>query len=110
MIRVTVYKNEKDQCIGFKALGHAGYSEEGQDIVCAAVSVLTINTVNSIEAFTEDETSLLSDESAGLIDFQIKGNPSSEAELLLNAMLLGLEEIAEDMNYRKYMDLTYEEV
>lgn len=110
MINVTVYKNEKDQCVGFKAAGHAGYSEEGQDIVCAAVSVLTINTVNAIEQFADDATSLVSDESDGLIDFQLKGNPSSEAELLLSAMLLGLEEIAEDENYRKYMHLTYEEV
>ena len=34
----------------------------------------------------------------------------SEAKLLLDAMVLGLEEIAEDENYREYMDLTYEEV
>ena len=33
-----------------------------------------------------------------------------EAKLLLDAMVLGLEEIAEDENYREYMDLTYEEV
>ena len=110
MIRVTIYKNENHQCGGFKALGHAGYSEEGQDIVCAAVSVLTINTANSVEEFTEDETSLLSDESDGLIDFQIKGNPSSEAAILLKAMVLGLEQIADDDEYRKYMDLTFEEV
>ena len=31
--------------------------KSGQDIVCAAVSVLIINTVNSLEAFTEDEVS-----------------------------------------------------
>ena len=110
MICITVYQNEREQCVGFRALGHAGFSEEGQDIVCAAVSVLTINTLNSIEKFTDDRTSLISDESDGLIDFRIKGNPSSEAELLLNAMLLGLEELAEDKSYRKYMDLTYEEV
>lgn len=110
MIRITVYKNEKDQCVGFKALGHAGFSEEGQDIVCAAVSVLTINTLNSIEQFTNDRTSLVSDESDGLIDFQIKGTPSSGALLLLRSMLLGLEEIGSDVNYSKYMELTYEEV
>ena len=54
MIRVTIYKNEKHECVGFKALGHAGYSENGQDVVCAAVSVLTINTVNAIEIFTQN--------------------------------------------------------
>ncbi len=46
----------------------------------------------------------------GLIDYRLKGNPTREAKLLLDAMVLGLEEIAEDENYREYMDLTYEEV
>ena len=110
MIRVTIYKNEQHQCVGFEAHGHAGFSEEGQDIVCAAVSVLTINTLNAIEKFADDRTSLVSDESKGLIDYRLKGNPTREAKLLLDAMVLGLEEIAEDENYREYMDLTYEEV
>ena len=77
MIRVTIYKDEKHQCVGFKAHGHAGFSEEGQDIVCAAVSVLTINTLNAIEKFADDRTSLVSDESKGLIDYRLKGNPHS---------------------------------
>ena len=110
MVKVTVYKNVNHQCVGFKALGHAGYAEAGQDIVCSAVSILTINTVNSIEAFTKDKTSIVSNERNGMIDFRVKGNPSKEAILLLDAMALGLESIAEDKNYRKYMDLTYEEV
>ena len=49
MIRVTIYQNEKKECAGFLAKGHAGFSEAGQDIVCAAASVLMINTVNAIE-------------------------------------------------------------
>ena len=53
MIRVTIYKNEKHQCVGFKAHGHAGFSEEGQEIVCAAVSVLKINTMNDFEKFAD---------------------------------------------------------
>ena len=39
-----------------------GYSEAGSDVVCAAVSVLVINTLNSIERFTSDKISLVSDE------------------------------------------------
>ena len=35
--------------------GHAGYAEEGYDIICAAVSALTVNTINSIEQFTEED-------------------------------------------------------
>ena len=110
MVEITVYKNTKHQTDGFKTIGHAGYAEEGQDIVCAAISILVINTINAIEAFTKDKTSLVSDEVSGEIDFLVKGNPSKEAQLLLDAMLLGLEDMADDEIYRNYMDLTYEEV
>ena len=109
MITITV-KKRNGNYLEFVSKGHAGYAEEGQDIVCAAVSVLTINTLNAIEKFADDRTSLVSDESKGLIDYRLKGNPTREAKLLLDAMVLGLEEIAEDENYREYMDLTYEEV
>ena len=110
MVEITVYKNTKHQTVGFRTIGHAGYAEEGQDIVCAAISILVINTINSIDAFTNDKTSLVSDEISGKIDFLVKGNPSKESMLLLDAMLLGLENMADDEIYRKYMDLTYEEV
>ena len=110
MVDITVYKNTKHQIVGFETYGHAEYDEAGQDIVCAGISVLVINTVNAIEKFTDDKTSLVSDEVSGKIDFRIKGNPSKEALLLLNAMVLGLTDLAEDEIYRNYMDLTFEEV
>ena len=53
MIKITVYSRQ-DQSTGFRSEGHAGYAEEGYDIICAAVSVLSVNLVNSIEEFTED--------------------------------------------------------
>ena len=110
MITVSIYKNEKHEYVGFKTLGHAGYSEPGQDIVCAAVSVLTINTINSIDKFTEEKTSLVSDEESGFIDYKIDGRPGKEAALLLKAMILGLREMTSDESYEEYIDLTFEEV
>ena len=53
MIKITVYRNSSGYA-GFRSQGHAGYAEEGYDIICAAVSVLTVNTMNSIETFTHD--------------------------------------------------------
>ena len=47
MITITV-KKRNGNYLEFVSKGHAGYAEEGQDIVCAAVSVLVINTVNSL--------------------------------------------------------------
>ncbi len=40
MIKVTIYKTERHEYVGFDTEDHAGYADEqGQDIVCAAVSV-----------------------------------------------------------------------
>ncbi len=55
MIRITLFR-QQNRWAGFCAEGHAGYAEEGEDIVCAAVYiVLTTNTVNAIETLTEED-------------------------------------------------------
>ena len=41
MVKITVYQNHDQQFVGFDCLGHAEYSDEN-DIVCAAVSAMTI--------------------------------------------------------------------
>ena len=53
MITVTVSKKNSSYT-EFVSRGHAGYAEEGQDIICAAVSALIISTVNSLETLTKD--------------------------------------------------------
>ena len=47
---------------GFDCLGHAGYAEEGEDIVCAGISALVINTINSLGVYTKENFSTDSDE------------------------------------------------
>ena len=110
MIHVTIFHNEDKECVGFQTEGHAEYADPGEDIICAAVSILVINTINSIEAFAEDEVSLMSDEESGMISYHLTQNPSKEAALLLNAMILGLQNMVDDENYAEYIDLTFEEV
>ncbi len=51
MITMTVFRSDTGIYQGFLCSGHAGFARAGRDIVCAAVSVLVINTVNSIEQF-----------------------------------------------------------
>ena len=70
MIKITVYQNAKNEYVGFLTEGHAGYAPAGEDIVCAAASMLVINTVNSIEAFTQDEASVTADDESGKIDYR----------------------------------------
>ena len=110
MIRVTVYKTERHEYVGFDVSGHAGYAESGEDIVCSAVSALVINAVNSIDRLTDDETSSVADEETGDIEFRFKGHPSHDARLLLDSMILGLEAIEDSGEYESYIDIVFKEV
>ena len=110
MIKVTIYKTERHEYGGFDTEDHAGYGEQGQDILCAACSALVINALNSIERFTDDETSCVSDEDTGSISFRFNGKPSHDAALLLDSMILGLEEIEDSNDYEKYIDIIFKEV
>jgi len=106
MITVTIYK-ESGQYSRFSVEGHAGYAGEGFDIICSAVSALTVNAVNSIEAFTED--GILAEEKNGFLICQFEGPLSSKAELLMDSMVLGLTDIQN--NYGKqYIRLIFKEV
>ncbi|MDF2590107.1 MAG: hypothetical protein K0S41_3948 [Anaerocolumna sp.] len=96
MIKISIYQNAEGKITGFKSTGHAGFAESGQDIICAAVSALVINTVNSIEHFTSDTFNIKENEKKGEIDFKIVSNLSNESSLLLNSLLLGLQGIQED--------------
>ena len=114
MIKVSIYKTDKHEYVGFDAQGHAGFADEGMDIVCAAASALIINTINAIERYTSDETSVVTDDSEdaqGLIQLRCTGARSThDAELLLKTMILGLEEIEDDSDYEPYIDIIFKEV
>ena len=109
MIKATIYTNKYHEFKGFDIHGHAGFAEEGSDIVCAAVSILVINTMNAIETFTDADVSLETDEEIGFIEYQID-EPTKETSLLLDTMVLGLQTMADDENYAEYIDLLFEEV
>ncbi len=97
MITVTVEKKNRAY-ISFTSKGHAGYARHGQDIVCAAVSALIINTVNSIERFTEDEIQL--SEEDGFVSFRFIKPVTKQGELLMDSLLLGLTEIEKSYKNR----------
>ena len=88
MITVEFYENENGSIYGFELKDHS------ESNVCAAVSALTINTVNSIEKFTEGRFICEYNESGGHLFFEHpllkSGGASRDATLLLNAMVLGL--------------------
>ena len=106
MINITV-KKRNGSYLDFLSRGHAGYAEEGQDIVCAAVSALIINTVNSLEKFTDDKFDV--QEKDGFVSIHFRNDLSERGMLLMDSLLLGLTEIAGSYNNR-YLTVKVKEV
>ena len=106
MIAVTVLR-DGDRISGFESSGHAGFADSGKDIVCAAVSILIINTVNPMEEFTGQMFGTESED--GHIYCTLAKPYDQDAQLLLNAMVFGLQNIRQEYG-KKYLRLDFKEV
>lgn len=98
MIKAEIFRNKDYVIYGFRLSGHAGFAEEGDDIICSAVSILVINTINAIERFTDEKYKFEADEeNGGFINYSLpeiqEGKKNHDVELLLETMLYGLNNI-----------------
>lgn len=109
MITVIVSKGKTGDYKRIEVCGHAMFSEYGKDIVCAAVSVLTLNTLNSIEVFCGDAFDAEEDEKTGRLVARFHDKLGGDATLLLNSLLLGLDGIKEEYG-EKYITILRQEV
>ena len=96
MISITLCRNSKGHIYGFKVLDH------GQTEVCSAVSLLTLNTVNSLEAFTDEHFTCDYNPEGGFLHLELpqvkEGQINFKANLLLESMVLGLKSVKENYN------------
>ena len=106
MITVTVSR-KNNSYTELLSRGHAGYAEEGQDIVCAAVSVLIINTANSLERLTKDRFEL--DEKDGYVHIRFPEELTTGGKLLMDSLVLGLTEIEKSYS-KRYLKVKVREV
>ena len=94
MISVTIRRNKKGRIYGYTVQDH------GETDVCAAVSLLTLNTANSIEALTQEIFNCEYDPEGGFLQLELprvmEGHDSPQADLLLEAMALGLRAVEEN--------------
>ena len=95
MIEARLTHDISGRVVAFEVFNH------GESHVCAAVSMLVINTINSIEALTDAEYSCKYDKkNTGYITFELESprsiSPGLEAGILLDAMAFGLQCVAEE--------------
>ena len=111
MITATFFKDSNGVHRGFSFIGHAGYGEHGSDIVCAAVSILAVNCVNSIEVFAKDEGISNVDEETGLLTFTfVEKEVSEKASLFIDSLILGINGIIEELGNEDYLQIIFKEV
>jgi uncharacterized protein len=109
MIDVTIERlSPKDNQIkAFVIEGHAEYDVPGKDLVCAAVSAITVGTVNSIEALTG--LLPITEMELGLLDVTIpdqsvsEEDKASQIQLILESMVVMLRTIEE--TYSDYIKI-----
>jgi len=110
MIKVQVKRSDTDDrfITAYRVSGHAQFDEPGKDIVCSAVSAVTVGTVNAIEALTGvvPETKVRD----GWLDVRIPSTglaseKAGDIQLLLEGMVVMLESIEE--SYGKYIRMTH---
>ena len=77
---------------GFEISGHSGYADEGQDIVCSAVSsaaYLVANTVTEIKKINAK-----AEDKDGYMVFLIPDDEIDDCQDLMEGMLLHVNELA----------------
>lgn len=108
MVRVTITR-KGTHTRSVHCSGHALFDREGRDIVCAGVSILVINTLNSIEKFTKDSIQTTEKQEGGVLNAEFPKDLSHDSELLISSMEFGLQQIQASYGAR-YLSLTTQEV
>ncbi|WP_412988183.1 ribosomal-processing cysteine protease Prp [Pediococcus siamensis] len=106
MIKVKIKQNSQKDVISFEMVGHADSGPYGQDIVCAAASVLAINTVNSVEQIAQMKPQIEEDEeNGGLLkaQFPVASNHEQylQVQAILKSFVIGMRDISQ--NYSQFI-------
>ena len=111
MTTITFYKSG-GYYYGFEEQGHTGYADSGEDILCSALSSMTMLIINAIEVSYASNVDYTIDEKTSDIKVTVKSAlPKYEKDEkkqfavsgLIQAYFLQLMEIYED--YYNYLDV-----
>ncbi len=101
MIKGTFKRDAAGKIVSYEISGHAHAGEYGSDIVCAAVSVLALSTINGINALADVQPLIDADEAeGGYLYVEIPSDLTQEqtkiTQILLENLLLGFQAVQEE--------------
>ena len=98
MIKAIFHRDEHGDIVSFELSGHADAGQTGKDIVCAAVSAVSIGAVNGVEALAGFKPNVVADTVHGghlqmALKSAITGEQLHISQILLENLLLELQSI-----------------
>lgn len=110
MTTVVICKDPEGSYKGFYCMGHAGYARKGRpDVLCAAISALTIGTINSLEELAGEKLKTVQDEGTGFLRCDFESALQEKSSFLMDSMVFSLENISREYGDR-YLQVKFEEV
>jgi len=98
-----------EKIVSVKLSGHAESSDDGYDVVCSAVSAVSITITNGITEILNIKPIIGIEDGFLSLDLNKLTNKEIESsQILLETMLLGLKNI--EINYSDYINVVLEEV
>lgn len=96
MTTITLF-SKAGGLVGFESQGHSGFAPAGGDIVCSAISALTISAANGITEILRLPLAVEARDGYlyAMLEKSVAGEDLERARIILETMALGLRSIAE---------------
>ena len=110
MTTIVIQKTKTGSYRGFTCMGHAGFAKkQGADVLCAAISTLTISTANALEELAKEKVSSVTNEETGFQKVEFESELQERSAFLMDAMVYSLEKLSQEYG-KKYLQIKFEEV
>ncbi len=113
MTTVTFEKDGSGRYRSFTCSGHAGFARKKAgkyepDILCAAITALTANTINGLSELAGEKITVTKNDEDAFVRCEIDSPLKESSILLVDSYLMSLQEYEKD--YGKYLKVFVKEV
>ena len=108
MIKAEIYITDVGNIVGFNISGHAGFSESGTDVVCAAVSSAAYMAANTLIEVLKTDADVVINDKIGVMRLMISAKDVQRCSDIMNGFKMHLI-LLEEM-YPKNIKVDYVEV
>ncbi len=104
MTLVSLFKTQDGRLCGYLVDGHTGYAQTGYDIVCSALSFLSITCANALESVADTKPRIQMDEKNGRLRVTLnKGQLTQATDIIMQVFRQGLMDLKD--TYPDYVEI-----